>query len=256
MSENVEVAIENRVMTVTLRRPERRNALSVAMYDAMTAALAAASTDPVVRVVVLRGSNGTFTSGNDLGDFVGQPPAGEDSPVFRFLRAISTFEKPVVAQVEGHAVGIGLTVLLHCDLVYVADDAKLQTPFTKLGVVPEAGSSLLLPRMMGHVQAARLLLLSDRIDGPTAVSMGIATQSAPADQLGAIVADAAARLAALPPGAVRASKRLMKAHTADALAATLATEGEEFVARLASPEAMEAFMAFMQKREPDFSAFE
>jgi enoyl-CoA hydratase/carnithine racemase len=256
MTEEIRIEIADRVLSITIDRPRRRNALTQAMYNAMTASLDAARTDTEIRAVLLRGAGGNFTSGNDIADFMNVPPTGESSPVFRFLEEIATFPKPIVAAVEGHAVGIGLTALLHCDLVYVAETASLQVPFTKLGVVPEAGSSYLLPRLMGHARAAELLLLSEPITGTRAAELGLATRAVPVDSLYHTAAAAAQRLASLPPASIRESKRLMKKTYSGAMQEAMMTEAGVFVERLGSAEATEAFTAFFEKREPDFSSFE
>ncbi len=248
-------ALEGRTLTVTLNRPERKNALTLAMYDALTAALNAAAEDPTVRVVVLRGAGGCFTSGNDLQDFMRSPPKSHDTPVFHFLAALLDFPKPLIAAVEGPAVGIGTTLLLHCDLVFAAEGAAFQLPFGRLGLVPEGGSSYLLPLMVGHRRAAELLLLGDRFGAEDAARLGVVNAVWPAEGFGERVAERAAAVAALPPEATRLSKQLIKAPFRDELARVMLKEGEVFIGRLGSPENAEAFMAFAQKRAPDFSRF-
>jgi enoyl-CoA hydratase/carnithine racemase len=246
---------EGAVLTLVFNRPKRKNALTTAMYSVLAEALDAAAADATIKVVVLTGAGGIFTAGNDLGDFMKSPPADLDTPVFDFLRAIAKFPKPLIAAVEGPAVGIGTTMLLHCDLVYAADDAVFQMPFTQLALVPEGGSSLMLPTMIGHRRAAELLFFGDRFDVATAREAGIVNQGLPASELAAFVAGRAARLAALAPAALRETKALMKSPVSPHLEAAMRAEGTMFIERLQSPELAEAIEAFFQKRKPDFSQF-
>ena len=253
--DHIKTATLNGVCTIEIARPEKKNALTMAMYEAMAAAINAAQLDPAVRALLITGQPGIFTSGNDLEDFMQRPPQGADSPVFRFMQALVAFEKPVVAAVTGAAVGIGTTLLLHCDFVYVSDEARLAMPFVSLGLVPEYASSLILPQLMGHARAAEKLLLGEPFTGSTAVECGIANAVLPATEVVNHARRIAERFNGLPPGAVRDTKRLMRAANKAAISQTIATEGEIFGARLRSPEAMEAFQAFFQKRKPDFSKF-
>lgn len=247
------------VATIEIARPEKKNALTIAMYEAMAAALEAAVADPAVRAVLITGQPGIFTSGNDIEDFMARPPAegpeAMDSPVFRFMRALLNCDKPVVAAVTGAAIGIGTTMLLHCDFVYVSDEARLAMPFTSLGLVPEFASSLMVPQLMGHARAAEKLLLGDAFTPEQAVECGIANAVLPAGEVVAHARRVAERFNALPPGAVRESKQLLRGPTRAAVLEAMRTEGERFTRRLRSPEAMEAFQAFFQKRKPDFSKF-
>ena len=255
----IKTAIVNGVATIEIARPEKKNALTVAMYQAMADALDAAGADASVRAVLITGQPGVFTSGNDIEDFMARPPGqgseGLDSPVFRFMRALCSCDKPVVAAVTGAAVGIGTTLLLHCDLVYVADDARLAMPFVSLGLVPEFASSLLVPQLMGHRRAAEKLLLGEPFTAEQAVECGIANAVLPATEVVNHARRVAERFNALPPGAVREAKQLMRAPQREQIEATIRTEGALFAKRLRSPEAMEAFQAFFQKRRPDFSKF-
>jgi len=209
-----------------------------------------------VRVVLFTGEAGCFTSGNDLGDFLKSPPTGEDSPVGRFLTALASFPKPVVAAVSGPAIGIGTTMLLHCDLALADETARFRLPFVNLALVPEAASSLLLPAMVGHRVASELFLLGDAFDAETARRHGIINRVCASDTLESEALALAERLAAQPPEAIRHTKALLKHNGADAVAETMRREGAIFRKRLASPEAMEAMQAFMARREPDFSRFE
>jgi enoyl-CoA hydratase/carnithine racemase len=249
------VHTEAGVSTLTIHRPDRKNSITSAMYGAMHEALAAAQADTSVRVVVFQGSETIFSAGNDIGDFLNTPPAGPDAPVFKFLHTLAAFPKPVVAAVCGPAVGIGTTLLLHCDLVYVSDEARLAMPFVSLGLVPEYASSLLVPQLMGHRRAAEKLLLGDPFTGEQAVECGIANAVLPAGELLAHARRVAERFNQLPPGAVRDAKRLMRAPQRELVLQTIKTEGEIFGQRLRSPEAREAFQAFFEKRRPDFSQF-
>jgi enoyl-CoA hydratase/carnithine racemase len=250
---SIKTATHNGVATIEIARPQKMNALTVEMYQAMADALAAAREDATVRAVLIGGQPGIFTSGNDLEDFMRRPRQGEDSPVLRFMRALVDCDKPVVAAVTGAAIGIGTTMLLHCDFVYVADDARLAMPFVSLGLVPEFASSLAVPALMGHRRAAEKLLLGDPFSAETAVECGIASAVLPAGEVMAHARRVAERFNALPPGAVCEAKRLMRAPLREAILAQMRTEGEAFGARLTSPEAREAFQAFFEKRKPDFS---
>jgi enoyl-CoA hydratase/carnithine racemase len=251
----IKTATLNGVATIEIARPEKKNALTQAMYTAMADALTAATADPAVRAVLITGQPGIFTSGNDLEDFMQRPPQGENSPVFNFMRALLDCDKPVVAAVTGGAVGIGTTLLLHCDLVYVSDEARLAMPFVSLGLVPEYASSLIVPQLMGHVKAAEKLMLGEPFTGSDAVDCGIANAVLPAGEVVNHARRMAERFNSLPPGAVRDTKRLMRAAQKDQIGVVMATEGEIFKSRLRSPEAQEAFQAFFQKRKPDFSSF-
>lgn len=243
------------ILTLRFNRPEKKNALSPAMYAALADELQRADGDPAVRVVLLTGGAECFTSGNDLADFLNDPPTGPESPVMRFLLAIATARTPLVAAVSGAAVGVGTTMLLHCDLVYAGAGAQFSMPFVSLGLCPEAGSTLLLPRMAGHQRAAALLLLGEPFGAHEAREIGIVTAVCPDGELLEAARGAARRLAAQPPAAVRLAKELLKREYASSLRETIAVEGERFMERLASPEAAEALRAFMERRQPDFSRF-
>ncbi|MEK8031807.1 enoyl-CoA hydratase [Ideonella sp. DXS29W] len=252
---SIKTATLNGVATIEIARPEKKNALTQAMYQAMADAIVAAQDDPAVRAVLITGQPGIFTSGNDIEDFMQRPPQSMDSPVFRFMQALLGCDKPVVAAVTGAAIGIGTTLLLHCDFVYVSDESRLAMPFVGLGLVPEFASSLVVPELMGQRRAAEKLLLGDPFTGEQAVECGIANAVLPAAEVVPHARRVAERFNALPPGAVRDSKRLMRGPQRDQLMKTMAVEAELFAQRLRSPEAMEAFQAFFQKRQPDFSQF-
>jgi enoyl-CoA hydratase/carnithine racemase len=251
----IKSATLNGVATIEIARPEKKNAITVAMYQAMADALRAADADVAVRAVLITGQPGIFTSGNDIQDFTQRPRQGMDSPVFQFMQALHGCGKPVVAAVTGAAIGIGTTLLLHCDLVYVADDARLAMPFVSLGLVPEFASSLIVPRLVGHVKAAEKLLLGDPFTAEEAVEMRIANAVLPAAEVVRHARRMAERFNALPPGAVRDTKKLLRGTTTPEVLRTIAAEAEVFGARLSSPEAREAFSAFFHKRKPDFTPF-
>ena len=243
------------ILRITINRPEKMNALTAAMYDAFANAILAADGDPEVRVILIEGTGGCFTSGNDLHDFATSPPAGEESPVFRFLQAISGAQKPIVAAVLGPAVGVGTTMLLHCDLVCAGERARFELPFVNLGLCPEAAASLLLPQLAGHQRAAELLLLGEPFGADRAQEIGLVNAVLPDGEVLQQAYALARNLAQKPPASVRLSKSLLKRGGQRAVAETIAEEGRHFLQRLSSPEAQEAFAAFFEKRRPDFSGF-
>lgn len=251
--DHVRVHRRGAIAAIELHRPEKRNAITGEMYEAMAEALGAAEADAGVRVVLFHGQREAFTAGNDLGDFIRRPPEGEDSPVFRFLRRVTGAAKPLIAAVEGPAVGIGTTLLLHCDLVFAGSDARFQLPFTKLGLVPEFASSYLLPLWAGWQRAAELLLLGEPFDAATAREAGIVTRIVAPGEAIAAGWQAAEKLAALPPDSVRETKALMKLAHREAIEGRMSAEGERFRRMLREPAAREAFAAFTEKRAPDFS---
>lgn len=255
---SIKTATLDGVATIEIARPEKKNALTIAMYQAMADALRAAAADKAVRAVLIAGQPGIFTSGNDIEDFVAFGRTGSDddeAPVFRFMRALIECDKPVVAAVTGAAIGIGTTLLLHCDLVYVSDEARLAMPFVALGLVPEFASSLLAVQRFGMARAAEKLLLGDPLTPEQAVEYGIANAVLPAGEVVNHARRVAARFNQLPPGAVQDAKRLMRAPQREQVLAAIRSEGALFAERLRSPEAREALQAFLQKRKPDFSQF-
>jgi len=247
------VHTEAGVCTITLNRVDKKNSITAAMYGAMADALAAAETDPAVRVVVFQGDATVFSAGNDIGDFLNQPPAGEGAPVFRFLRGIAAFPKPVVAAVCGPAVGVGTTLLFHCDLVVAGDNAAFSMPFVNLGLCPEAASSLLVPQMMGYHRAAEALLLGEPFMAEAALEVGLVNRVVPPTEANAYAQTWAAKLAAKPLSSLLETKRLMKKGQAAQVQAVMAEEGASFGRMLREPAAREAFAAFMERRKPDFS---
>jgi enoyl-CoA hydratase/carnithine racemase len=247
---------EGGVMTIELNRPHKKNAITADMYAALAAALIEAREAPEIRAVMIVGKRDVFTAGNDLQDFMDHPPGSDDSPVFRFLREISHAPKPLVAAVSGAAIGVGTTMLLHCDLVFAGDNARFSLPFAQLGLVPEAASSLLLPELFGYQRAAERLLLGEPFGADEALRMGLVNAVLPADAVVGHARLQADKLVALPAAAVRATKRLMKQGRIEAIDSRMLLEGEEFRERLRSPEAREAFAAFFERRRPDFSRFD
>jgi enoyl-CoA hydratase/carnithine racemase len=240
------------VMTITFNRLDKKNSITVAMYAAMADAVARAGSDPSVRVVLFQGHESIFSAGNDIGDFLNQPPSTQDSPVFRFLRGIATFEKPLLAAVAGPAVGIGTTLLFHCDLVYAGDNAAFSMPFVNLGLCPEAASSLLAPRMFGYHRAAEALLMGEPFFAEAAQEVGLVNRVVPPTEVNGYAQAQARKLAAKPLTSLIATKRLMKGDT-QAVLQKMDEEGQDFGRMLREPAAKEAFGAFMEKRKPDFS---
>ena len=241
------------VMTITLNRLEKKNSITSAMYSAMTEALEQALADASVRAVLVQGHATVFSAGNDIADFLNNPPGGEDSPVIRFLRCFSTFAKPLVAAVCGPAVGIGTTMLLHCDLVYAGDNAAFSVPFVNLGLCPEAASSFLLPQMFGYHRAAEALLLGEPFMAEAALEVGLVNRIVPPTEANAVAQAQARKLALKPANALLETKRLMKKGQADLVARQIGEESASFGRMLREPAAREAFGAFMEKRKPDFS---
>jgi len=255
VSAHVQVTTADRITTIRLDRPEKRNAITLEMYAALRSALEAAAVDRQVRAIVLAGAPTCFSAGNDLNDFVraNQGGGGDLEAPLGFLRALATLDKPLIASVHGVAIGIGTTMLLHCDLVFAAPSARFRTPFVELGLVPEAGSSLLLPALVGERRAAQMLLLGDTIDAETALAWGLVNQVGAYPD--ALAHAAAARIAASSPSAVRATKDLVRRPSCAAVLDAMRIEGEAFAERLRSPEAMEALQAVMMKRPADFSNY-
>lgn len=256
MTENhVVITQQDGICQILMNRPDKKHALTHAMYTQMYQAVEAAEADPAVRVIYFTGSEGAFTSGNDMKDFLQNPPKGQDAPVFHLLNALLNAKKPIVAAVSGVAVGIGTTMLLHCDLVYCDETARFQLPFVSLGLCPEAGSSLLLPLLAGYHKAAEILMLGEAFDAATAKEISLVNAVLPAAELQDKAMARARQLAAQPAASVRLTKALMKRSVRNTLTELMGHEGEHFVGRLTSPEAKEAMGAFVEKRKPDFSKF-
>ncbi|HEY0844062.1 MAG TPA: enoyl-CoA hydratase [Noviherbaspirillum sp.] len=246
----------NGILTIEFNRPEKKNAITSVMYQIMADALKDAEGDTAVRAIVIQGKPEVFTAGNDLDDFMKSSSAEVgDRPVAQFMRALSGATKPVVAAVAGNAVGIGTTLLMHCDLVYAADNAKFAMPFTQLGLCPEFASSMLFPAMVGYPRAAEKLLLGEAFLAQEAYDMGLVSQVLPVGELIEHAHGQAAKLAALPASSLRVTKRLMKGAQAEAIQQRMMEENKHFGEMLMSKEAKEAFTAFFEKRKPDFTKF-
>ncbi|MFL6657035.1 MAG: enoyl-CoA hydratase [Massilia sp.] len=257
---DIETSIAGGILTIEFNRPERKNAITAVMYQAMADAINAADSDTNVRAILITGKPEIFTAGNDLDDFMknSAPVEGvpaEARPVFQFMRALSGCTKPVVAAVSGAAIGIGTTMLLHCDLVYAADNAKFSMPFAQLGLCPEFASSLLFPQLAGYPRAAEKLLLGEAFLAAEAYQMGLLSKVLPNDELLPYAQRQAAKLAALPAASIRATKALMKRAKTGPVNDAMTAENALFGAMLLAPEAKEAFTAFFEKRKPDFSQF-
>lgn len=255
MDQQVIVNVAGPLMSLTMNRPEKKNALTNAMYGVLADGLQRAQDDPAIRCILIRGEGDCFTAGNDLSDFASISAGGGpvERQVNRFLRGLATADKPIVAAVQGLAVGVGTTMLLHCDVVCVTEQARLTTPFVNLALVPEAASSQLLQARIGYARAFSMIALGEPVDGKTAVEWGLARYLVSADGLRAKALAVAHTLAEKPIGALRASKRLMR--DGEQISGTMDRESEVFAQRLKSPEAAEAFRAFAEKRSPNFSQF-
>jgi enoyl-CoA hydratase/carnithine racemase len=252
---DIELSKQDGILTIAFDREDKKNAITAAMYQQLADALKDAEADAAVRAILFCGKPKVFTAGNDLEDFLKHPPSDKDAPVFQFLWQISHAGKPIVAAVAGAAVGIGTTLLLHCDLVYAADNARFSMPFTQLGLCPEAASSLLLPHIAGYQRAAEKLLLGEPFDATEAREMGFVNRVLPVDELLPFARQQAAKLAALPAASIRVTKQLMKKNRVTATEQQISIEVEHFARMLVAPEAKEAFTAFLEKRKPDFSQF-
>jgi enoyl-CoA hydratase/carnithine racemase len=241
------------ITTITLNRVEKKNSFTQSMYATCADALDAARDDAAVRVVVFQGDATVFSAGNDIGDFLGAPPKTQDAPVFRFLRALAAFPKPIIAAVCGPAVGIGTTMLFHCDLVYAGDNAAFSMPFVNLGLCPEAASSLLVPQMMGYHRAAEALLMGEPFMAEAALEVGLANRVVPPTEANAVAQAQARKLAAKPIASLIETKRLLKKGQMEQVLARIDEEAVSFGRMLGEPSAKEAFTAFMEKRKPDFT---
>jgi enoyl-CoA hydratase/carnithine racemase len=253
MTEHIKIESKDHVLTLTFARPDKKNALTNVMYGTLADAIIGAETDKAVRVIVLRGEGDMFTAGNDVAEFAMMATGAfkGERHVSRFVEAIARSTRPLVAAVQGRAVGIGTTMLLHCDFVVLGEDAQLSTPFVNLALVPEAASTLLMPLRVGYARAYEMFALGETMDAKTAHRLGIANRVVPLAKLHAEAASVAARLAKLPAGSLSATKRLMR--NAEVLAAQISAESRCFAERLTTAEAREAFTAFAEKRPPDFT---
>ena len=256
MSEHVRIEKTGGVLAVTLARPERRNAITIAMYEALAEAMEGAANDPSIRVITFRGEGQDFAAGNDLADFLSALPRDSDEiPVWRLLRALARCEIPLVAAVHGNCVGIGTTMLLHCDLVVAEEGARFSLPFVDLGLVPEAASSLILPRLAGRRRAARYLLLGEPFGVDEAMAIGLASHRCGPGTLDDALGQVVVSLLAKPPAALRETQQLLRHGARDEILQRMRLEGDQFARRLASSEVKEAISAFFEKRKPDFSGF-
>lgn len=253
MSQEIRIRAEGAVLTITFNRLERKNSITATIYRDVTAALTGAASDRVVRAVVLEGDESIFTAGNDMGDFLKHPGDGEHSLAHAFMLSLANFPKPLIAAVCGPAIGIGTTMLLHCDLVYAGDNAMFSMPFVDLGLCPEAGSSLLVPRMFGHHRAAAALLLGEPLNAQSAFEAGLVNKILPAVEVKAFAHQQARKAAAKPLSSLVETKRLMKQGQAAEVLRQIDVEGVSFARMLAEPAAKEAISAFLAKRKPDFS---
>ncbi|HLG85235.1 MAG TPA: enoyl-CoA hydratase [Bradyrhizobium sp.] len=253
MTEQVEIKNESGILTLTLKRPDKKNALTNEMYGALADAIEGAEDDNGVRVIVIRGEGESFTAGNDLGEFaaIAAGKASGERHVTRFIHSLGRATKPLVAAVQGRAVGVGTTMLLHCDLVVLAENALLSTPFISLALVPEAASSILMPLRIGYARAFELFALGEPVPARTALEWGLANRVVPLEGLDAEAIALAQRLARQPLGSLVATKRLMR--DGEMLVKQMQAEGAHFEARLKSAEAREAFQAFAERRPPDFA---
>jgi len=242
------------ILRVELNRPERKNAMTSAMYITLADLLNDAAKDDQIRVVLWHGAGDSFSAGNDIQDFLKNPPGPGESPQARLIQALINFDKPIVAAVQGAAIGGGTTMLTHCDFVFAGESAKFQMPFVNLALVPEFGSSYSVPARSGYLRAAELILLGSRFDAKRAVELGLVTRVVPDQELLDIATDTARQLAEKAPAALQACKRLMRSSTREQLERAVKLENEEFSARVRSAEAKEAFTAFMERRKPNFSA--
>jgi enoyl-CoA hydratase/carnithine racemase len=255
MSETVRTGLTDGVFHIEMARPEKKNALTAAMYRTMADALAGADADAAVRVILISGAGGNFTAGNDLADFLDKPPMDESAPVYDFIQGFAKLQKPFVAAVEGVAIGVGTTMLLHCDLVYAGSSARFALPFANLGLTPEAASSLLLPLCAGHARAAEMLMLGEAFSAQVALEAGIVNAVLPDAQVLDHALERCRKLTTQPAASLRLTKQLMKRAQQALIRETMSAEADVFRQRLVSPEAKEAFAAFFAKRKPDFSKF-
>lgn len=252
---HITTELADRVLTIRFTRQDKKNAVTQAMYQDIATALREAQKNPEVRVVLFAGQPDCFCSGNDIADFLKMPANGSDAPIPQFMLALTELSKPVIAAASGVAVGIGVTLLLHCDLVYLGEQTKLNMPFINLGICPEFASTYILPRLMGHQRACELLL-GEPFDAPKAREYGIANVLVPNAEVEAVARRRALAIAQLPPNAVRTTKALLKRWSSEITGTAIQVEVDHFMPMLKQPEALEALQAFMQKRKPDFSRFE
>jgi enoyl-CoA hydratase/carnithine racemase len=254
---HIQTEIDGAVLRIAINRPGKKNALTAAMYEDLSDAFEQGEANSAIRVLLIRGNGDSFTAGNDLEDFLQQPWTGQGvPPAVRFMYAVARAKKPVIAAVQGAAVGIGTTILLHCDLVYAAEDAKLIMPFVNLGIVPEAGSTVLLPALIGHQRSAELLMLGSPLTAQRAYDLGLVNKVVPVDALLSTAMEAARKVSGQPANALRTTKQLLKRPLEGVLERAMQEEVEVVRQHLSSPETKEALTAFLEKRKPDFSKFQ
>ncbi len=251
MADLVSTSVKDGVLTIRMNRPEKKNALTSDMYDVMTKAIKDSDKNPDIRVIVITGTADIFCAGNDLQEFLYNPPKSKNSPVLKFLKALSGAKLPVIAAVNGPAIGVGVTMLLHCDFVYLSKNAVMALPFVNLGLVPEAAASMLLSKSAGHPRAAELLMLGEPFTPETAVELGIANAVCEPKELEAMAMGTAQKLVAKPRNALLQTKALMR-HDFESVAKRIDREAEIFKKCLATPEVKEALSAFKEKRKPKF----
>lgn len=247
MSRHIETRINDNYLTITLNRPNQKNAITLEMYTSMINTLHSASSDPDIRAVLIQGSEECFTAGNDLNDFAGNLPDSADNPILVFLHTINQFEKPLIAAAAGDAVGIGTTMLYHCDFVLASESTRFRMPFTHLGLIPEAGSTLLMPMYAGQRKAFELMVMGEEFDAETAVSAGLVNYIALDGNLHEAAAEYAAKIAKLPPNAVQTAKKLMKKGLTEKTTERINLEAEIFINLLRTRESQAAIMAFLSK---------
>jgi enoyl-CoA hydratase/carnithine racemase len=251
--EDIVTAQSGSILRVQLNRPTKRNAMTSAMYLSLASIFNEAANDENTRVVLWHGAGDSFCAGNDIEDFLKNPPGPGESPQARLMEALVNFDKPIVAAVQGAAIGGGTTMVTHCDFIYAGESTKFQMPFINLAVVPEFGSSWSMPSRIGHIRAAELILLGSPFDGRRAAELGLVTEVVSDKDVLATATETARKLAAKPAGALQASKRLMKQPFRDQIKAAMKAENEEFSVQVRSADAKEAFTAFLEKRKPDFT---
>lgn len=255
MTDHIQSEFSDRILTLRINRPEKKNALTQAMYASLAQRINEAAGNPEVRVLVLTGQPDCFTAGNDMQDFLAATASLTENPTIKFMQALAEFPKPVVAAASGMAIGVGVTLMLHCDLIYCGEQTRLSMPFVNIGIAPEYVSSYLLPRIMGHARAAELVLLGEPFTAQKAQEYGLVNAVAPNAEVEALARQKALAMAQLPPNTMRTCKALLKRWRADVTREAIPLEMMEVAKLLTKPEAHEAISAFAQKRKPDFSKF-
>lgn len=251
----IQLQQQDGILTIRFNRPAKKNSVTTAMYAAMAEALHSAAGDSAVRVILFAGAPDSFSAGNDMRDFLRDQNPGDNNPILRFMRGLSQLDKPVLAAVNGLAIGIGVTLLLHCDLIYAGQGTRFQLPFVNIGICPEFASTFILPRTIGHMRAAELTLFGDFFSADQALEYGLINAVLPAAEVEAHALERAHILAQKPPAALRATKQLLKRWTRADIDQAIRVEADHFLPMLKGPEVKEAVSAFTEKRKPDFSRF-